>query len=306
MRRFILERSKNSKTAKPVKITRSVGLQVLPPGNRPGIRVRRPLPAATGQTGRPMQQQQQQPVQTPSPARSPVRALPPQQPQRTSNGPRQVIQHLPVRPVIRTANVKAVPVNAAVRPQPGRKVISVVDIVDDDDDISAPSARPMIPVGVRPIGVGTRLIRHVTPVGRPPLPIVNPRPRAQLKVPRHPAPLPNGPPVPFNPQMKKVPPKPTLKINKGKDGVVLSWNMTCLVLDHATVASYQIYAYQETSSQPPVPSLWKKVGQVNALPLPMACTLKQFARGNKYHFAVRATDTHQRQGIFSDPATIDI
>ena len=50
----------------------------------------------------------------------------------------------------------------------------------------------------------------------------------------------------------------------------------------------------------------KKVGQVNALPLPMACTLKQFARGNKYHFAVRATDTHQRQGIFSDPATIDI
>ena len=302
MRRFILERSKNSKTTKPVKITRSVGLQVLPPGNRPGIRVRRPLPAATGHTGRPMQQQQ--PVQTPSPARSPVRAPPPQQPQRTSTGPRQVIQQQPVRPVIHTTNVKAVPVNTAVRPQPVRKVISVVDL-DDDDDISAPSVRPIIPVGLRPMGAGTRLIRHVTPVGRPPLQIVNPRPRAQLMVQRHPAPLPNGPPVPFNPQMKNVPPKPTLKVNNGKDGVVLSWNMTIQLLDHATVASYQIYAYQETLSRP-VSSLWKKIGVVNALPLPMACTLKQFTTGNKYHFAVRATDTHQRQGIFSNPATIEI
>jgi uncharacterized protein (DUF2236 family) len=44
--------------------------------------------------------------------------------------------------------------------------------------------------------------------------------------------------------------------------------------NHADIASYQLYAYQEGSMQPS-PSLWKKVGDVKALPLPMACTLTQ-------------------------------
>ena len=89
-------------------------------------------------------------------------------------------------------------------------------------------------------------------------------------------------------------------------GVVLSWDMVLGVLDHATVASYQIYEYEEQPKQQAVSTLWRKVGDVKALPLPMACTLKQFSSGKKYHFAVRATDTHQRQGIFSVPATIEI
>ena len=44
--------------------------------------------------------------------------------------------------------------------------------------------------------------------------------------------------------------------------------------NHADIASYQLYAYQEGSMQPS-PALWKKVGDVKALPLPMACTLTQ-------------------------------
>ena len=67
--------------------------------------------------------------------------------------------------------------------------------------------------------------------------------------------------------------------------------------DHATVTMYQIFAYQETA-------LWKKVGDVKALPLPMACTLTQFTKGNKYHFAIRASDVHGRIGLFSDPQSI--
>ena len=298
MRRFVLERGKNSKHIKPMKITRSVGLQVLPPGNRPGNRVR---PPSAGQSSRPMQQQQ-----IPSSARSPVRAIQTQQSKRTSISPRNMVQQL-TRPAIRTANVMAVPVSTTIRPQPARKVM-IVDIGDDDDvmPISNPSpVRPPVPAGVRPQGVGRR-IRLQSPRGRPPLQIVNPRPRAQLMVTRHPAPLPNGPPVPFNAQMKNVPPKPSLTIKKVIHGVELSWNMVLGVLDHATIASYHIFAYEEQPHQRAVSSLWRKVGDVKALPLPMACTLKQFSSGNKYHFAVRATDTHQRQGFFSVPATIQI
>lgn len=56
-------------------------------------------------------------------------------------------------------------------------------------------------------------------------------------------------------------------------GIVLSWNMT-ISHDHEAIASYQLYAYQEGNT-PPSTSHWKKVGDVKALPLPMACTLTQ-------------------------------
>lgn len=86
-------------------------------------------------------------------------------------------------------------------------------------------------------------------------------------------------------------------------GIVLSWNMDLRPDFHADVSSYQIYAYQE-GSQPPSVNLWKKVGDVKALALPMACTLTQFQTGHKYHFAVRARDVHSRVGCFSDAQTI--
>lgn len=54
---------------------------------------------------------------------------------------------------------------------------------------------------------------------------------------------------------------------------MLSWNMQ-LTSEYEEIASYQLYAYQEGSA-PPSTTLWKKVGDVKALPLPMACTLTQ-------------------------------
>jgi len=57
-------------------------------------------------------------------------------------------------------------------------------------------------------------------------------------------------------------------------GIVLSWNMN-LSDKYADIASYQLYAYQEVAGVNPNTSLWKKVGDVRALPLPMACTLTQ-------------------------------
>ncbi|XP_023933685.1 activating transcription factor 7-interacting protein 1 isoform X2 [Lingula anatina] len=123
---------------------------------------------------------------------------------------------------------------------------------------------------------------------------------------RHPAPL---PPLPANQDVttklpKVIPPKPDLKINRVTQGIVLSWNMN-VEYSYEHISSYQLFAYQE-GSLPPSTSLWKKVGEVNALPLPMACTLTQFQEGNRYHFAVRAADKHGRVGPFSDPSSIHL
>lgn len=77
-------------------------------------------------------------------------------------------------------------------------------------------------------------------------------------------------------------------------------------IEFAQVSTYHIFAYQETTGLQPAMSLWKKVGDVKALPLPMACTLTQFTKGNKYHFAIRAQDVHSRIGLFGDPQSITL
>ncbi|XP_041362218.1 dentin sialophosphoprotein-like isoform X2 [Gigantopelta aegis] len=120
---------------------------------------------------------------------------------------------------------------------------------------------------------------------------------------RHPAPLPSTPSS-KSVSGKPLPPKPSLKISRVSQGIVLSWNVTSTE-NVSDISSYQLFAYQETSS-PASSALWKKVGDVKALPLPMACTLTQFQDGNKYHFAVRAVDQTGRFGDFSEPSTIHL
>ncbi|KAL2716686.1 MATH and LRR domain-containing protein PFE0570w isoform X1 [Vespula squamosa] len=133
--------------------------------------------------------------------------------------------------------------------------------------------------------------------------ITSASPNVPLK--KHPAPLPDSPHYAITSISKLPPPAPSLKISKVANGIVLSWNMT-LSEKYADIVSYQLYAYQEVAGVPPSTNLWKKVGDVRALPLPMACTLTQFSEGNNYYFAVRAVDTHSRKGQYSVPGNISL
>ncbi|XP_011685743.1 PREDICTED: activating transcription factor 7-interacting protein 1 isoform X2 [Wasmannia auropunctata] len=128
---------------------------------------------------------------------------------------------------------------------------------------------------------------------------------SNVQINKHPAPLPDIPNYAPTPGWKLPPPAPSLKISKVSNGIVLSWNMS-LSDKYADIASYQLYAYQEVAGVNPNTSLWKKVGDVRALPLPMACTLTQFSEGNNYYFAVRAVDTHSRKGQYSIPGNISL
>ncbi|KAM4815491.1 LOW QUALITY PROTEIN: activating transcription factor 7-interacting protein 1 [Thomomys bottae] len=139
-----------------------------------------------------------------------------------------------------------------------------------------------------------------------------PPPQAHPETPRpvHPAPLPEAPqPQRLPPEAAgtALPQKPHLKLARvqSQNGIVLSWSVLEVDRACAAVDSYHLYAYHEEPSAT-APSQWKKIGEVKALPLPMACTLTQFVSGSKYYFAVRAKDVFGRFGPFCDPQSTDV
>ncbi|XP_043945072.1 activating transcription factor 7-interacting protein 2 [Protopterus annectens] len=120
----------------------------------------------------------------------------------------------------------------------------------------------------------------------------------------HPASLPKTPPPPpeLPPEAATAlpPQKPELKLTHvlNPKGIALSWYVVNVDPNCAPVHSYHLYAYHEESNIKT--SQWKKLGEIKALPLPMACTLSQFVSGSRYHFAVRAKDIYGRYGPFCD------
>lgn len=141
---------------------------------------------------------------------------------------------------------------------------------------------------------------------------VNPQLRQPLQVQNTVRPMPpagqNVPNIalPFSPL-----PKLTAAISTSNNAIVLTWDyherMTDEKKEKFKVECYQLFAHQAKDARvaPPLDTKqWKKIGVVNALPLPMACTLTQFATGSVYFFAVVAVDIHGREGEMSNPCVI--
>lgn len=104
----------------------------------------------------------------------------------------------------------------------------------------------------------------------------------------------------------KTLPKPVASIGVVDEGIVLSWNLRPCDSSPTSIDNYELFACQDGAESATPPIMWRKIGTVKALPLPMACTLSQFSSGNKYHFAVRAVDESECAGPFSDPCSISL
>ncbi|XP_058142462.1 activating transcription factor 7-interacting protein 2 isoform X2 [Dasypus novemcinctus] len=123
----------------------------------------------------------------------------------------------------------------------------------------------------------------------------------------HLPPLPEPPP-PLPELVDKIrdtlpPQKPELKVKRvlRPRGIALTWNITKINPKCAPVESYHLFLCHESPSNK---LIWKKIGEIKALPLPMACTVSQFLSSNKYYFTVQSKDIFGRYGPFCDIKSI--
>lgn len=100
--------------------------------------------------------------------------------------------------------------------------------------------------------------------------------------------------------MLKPPQKPELRLAQVQNpkGIALSWNITHADPSCAAAQVYCLYVHQENTNHSK--KLWKKIGEIKALPLPMACTLTQFIDDATYSFVLRAKDACGRFGPLCD------
>uniref|UniRef100_A0A8C4UGL8 Activating transcription factor 7 interacting protein n=1 Tax=Falco tinnunculus TaxID=100819 RepID=A0A8C4UGL8_FALTI len=263
------------------------------------------------------------------PLAQPLQPNPVQQPGVPTSGPSQTTIHV-LPTAVTTVNVTHRPVTQTATKLPIPRATANHQVVYTT--LPAPPAQNpvrgaiMPSPGLRPVnpqtgGMTVRMPQTTAYVvnngltlgsGAPQLTVHHRPPQMHVEPPRpvHPAPLPDAPQPPRLPPEAantSLPQKPQLKLARvqSQNGIVLSWSVMEVDRSCATVDSYHLYAYHEDPSAT-MPSQWKKIGEVKALPLPMACTLTQFVSGSKYYFAVRAKDIYGRFGPFCDPQSTDV
>ncbi|XP_038569546.1 activating transcription factor 7-interacting protein 1 isoform X1 [Micropterus salmoides] len=213
---------------------------------------------------------------------------------------------------------------------------SVIDLTEDDDDVQvtgvknatvaapSPTQRPQ-PIVSIPNSAGARssplsnqnsssnpqlTVHHRPPVDSPmksrTVTTSMPTRGSSMALPPLPA-APAPPRIPPEAERSSPPQQPQLKLVPSQTGIVLSWCVAETDRNCAAVDSYHLYAFhQDNSNSNAAQQHWKKIGEVKALPLPMACTLTQFQSGSTYHFAVRAKDIYGRFGSFCEPQCTNV
>ncbi|XP_051023618.1 activating transcription factor 7-interacting protein 2 [Acomys russatus] len=83
-------------------------------------------------------------------------------------------------------------------------------------------------------------------------------------------------------------------------GIALTWNIPKVNPKCAPVESYHLFLCCENTNH----LTWKKIAEIKALPLPMACTISQFLASTKYHFAIQSKDIFGRYGPFCNIKSI--
>lgn len=116
-------------------------------------------------------------------------------------------------------------------------------------------------------------------------------------------PLPNFPfpaQLPAAALTKSLPEKPVIKVARINDpqGVALLWNIDHLPADPAPMAHYFIYTAQQRNNGTFTP--WKTIGELKAVPLPMACRVAAHANGKSLFFAIIGKDIYGRYGPYSE------
>ncbi|XP_078388292.1 activating transcription factor 7-interacting protein 1-like isoform X3 [Cetorhinus maximus] len=220
----------------------------------------------------------------------------------------------PVRPPLPTLQRGSTNPTVFTTPPPYQSHNPVRAVTTQSQAMRQPSPQPPVSAGMSVrLPQTSYIVNNVISIPvMPNMPqfTVHHRPSQEPPRPIHPAPLPEAqapqrlPPEAAN---TSPPQKPHLKLARvqSQNGIVLSWSVLEVDRSCALVDSYHLYAYHEDPATT-TPSQWKKIGEVKALPLPMACTLTQFVSGSKYYFAVRAKDVYGRYGAFCDPQSTDV
>lgn len=98
--------------------------------------------------------------------------------------------------------------------------------------------------------------------------------------------------------------KPVLTVEDGNKGIVLLWDLPNRG-DESNVTKYELFVMTAPTEANPSKS-WDLLGALDALALPMACTMNQFIPGASYYFTVRAVTKDCQCGLFSDPCLVTI
>ncbi|BHF76844.1 Activating transcription factor 7-interacting protein 1 [Sparganum proliferum] len=242
--------------------------QVTPPAARSsGVQLIEFLPQATAQ---------ETPIQPPPPPTPPV---PPKAP-----APQSIVQPVtPIQPV-------QFPSNSAPAPSPW---------TPGPVDVSALTAPVYAIADNTPISQSLAYTNHHF-LARDPPPSTTVLPVAPLP--------PWSPPlIPTDkdgrPTVLRVQPPLRLVISSADEGVCLRWELGPFAYAYEPATSYEVYSYASSDVQPSAvltSRVWQKVGEVQALALPMACTLTSVITNNIYYFIVRSLDRFHRPSDWSN------